>query len=1267
MVHILKRKSVLAAGVASVAIAGGVSAPAEAAVVNSVSNIQATPILGGCRLSWDVNVTGQAGDALGPTQDGFVAQLTDQAGNIVPGSVSQTAVQTVGVTSTLQVGLDVGIPLGTQRFEKFIVIREAFGPGTGIRAQTPLPDSVLAAAGGFCLNVRENNEPTVDAGSNANADAQGQASLVGTASDLEMDPLTFTWTQVSGPGTATITNGNTLTPSIVAPKTVTPSTYVFQLAANDGFDTSVDTVSVSVPANNSPIANAGTGQTVVQNTTYTLDGSASIDPDGDPLTYQWVQTSGPTVTLANANSAVASFTTGAAPPSDQNITFLLTVNDGLGAVQDTVTFLFTANLPPSVTVGPNQTVAGGSQVTLSAQATDPENDPITPLWTQVSGPPVAFPPQNFSTDFTAPARTAQQQILEFQFVATDSNNNASAPQTVTITVEANQPPTAAITGPTTASGGATIALDGSGSTDPENDPLIYQWTQVSGPAAAITNPGAATTDVTLPAATSSVQTVEFQLLVGDPFDATDTETFTISIAANNTPVADAGQDATVAGGGAVTLDGSGSSDADNDPITYAWTQVSGPSVTLSDPTAASPSFTAPLKTSAAQNLVFELVVSDTVASSTPDQVTITIDANQAPLPEAGPDQRVQGASSVILDATGSSDPDGDPLSYAWTQISGPSVTLDDPTVAQPSFTTPPSTGSVQTLVFSVAVGDGFTDPFLGPPSDTVTITIAANQPPVANAGADQGPIDSGDIVQLDGSGSNDPDSDPLTYAWTQVSGPPITLSDATAVAPSFVAPTVNGTQDIVLQLVVSDGQTSSVADTVTISVRAVGNVTIIQRVIGSDTQVAFTSTIAALNSTIATSGGSGQLTANAVAAGAYQIEAADLSAAGYALTDITCNDNDSTADLTTRTINLALAPNEDLVCTFTLTNSREAASAAIAEFLTGRNALIMAHQPDLQRRLDRLTGSPVSGGSVTALSYSAPGMGRLPFDVSLSASQASASTSLALAQSVLGVKGDAPRAFDLWTELHFSDVRLGAQEGHFRMIYIGADYRIGEDVLIGGLVGFDDFSDDGTLAAGEVEGDGYLAGPYITARLAPQFFVEARAAWGKSDNSISPLGTFTDTFETTRAYYSGSAIGQFDIGKETVIRPELTLRYIRENQASYIDSLSITVPAQTVDQGELSFRPRMSHSVKTDGGWTLRPFGEVEGILTFGEASGAAFPNPVAPGGVLDLGSLRARVEGGLDMFSEGGVRASLAAFHDGIGADNFSNTGVSVGVSFSF
>lgn len=290
------------------------------------------------------------------------------------------------------------------------------------------------------------------------------------------------------------------------------------------------------------------------------------------------------------------------------------------------------------------------------------------------------------------------------------------------------------------------------------------------------------------------------------------------VAANLPPVADAGTDQVVDEGALVTLDGTGSNDPNGDSLTFAWTQVGGSAVVLSDATTPQPTFVAPWVAVGGETLSFQLVVDDGALASAADVVNVTVkNVNHPPVADAGVDQAAAEGSLVTLDGTASYDEDGEPLAFVWSQVSGTPVVLSSSTVATPSFTAPPVGVAGEVLTFELVVGDGID---VSTPDQVQVAVTNVNNAPTADAGPPQ-TVAEGTTVLLDGSGSSDPDGDPLGYSWSQVSGPAVTLSDPSAVAPSFTAPDVIGSVDLVFSLSVfdSNGATAPLLSTTTITVR----------------------------------------------------------------------------------------------------------------------------------------------------------------------------------------------------------------------------------------------------------------------------------------------------------------------------------------------------------------------------------------------------------------------------------------------------------------
>ena len=104
------------------------------------------------------------------------------------------------------------------------------------------------------------------------------------------------------------------------------------------------------------------------------------------------------------------------------------------------------------------------------------------------------------------------------------------------------------------------------------------------------------------------------------------------------------------------------------------------------------------------------------------------------------------------------------------------------------------------------------------------MTVTANTPPEAHAGKDltgDDAVDENDAVRLDGSASRDEDGDSLKYAWEQKLGTKVDLSGQTAaVNPSFTAPELLASENLVFSLTVHDGTEYSAPATVTVQVVA---------------------------------------------------------------------------------------------------------------------------------------------------------------------------------------------------------------------------------------------------------------------------------------------------------------------------------------------------------------------------------------------------------------------------------------------------------------
>ncbi|WP_044211693.1 T9SS type A sorting domain-containing protein [Flammeovirga sp. OC4] len=254
----------------------------------------------------------------------------------------------------------------------------------------------------------------------------------------------------------------------------------------------------------------------------------------------------------------------------------------------------------------------------------------------------------------------------------------------------------------------------------------------------------------------------------------------------------AGDDQTAQSGELVTLDASASTPA---TATYAWTAPEG--ITLSDETAAMPTFTAPVVT---QKTDYDFTLKVTYEGKE-DTDMVTVSVYPVIVAAAGDDQSVIENTTVNLDGSQSTTEN---VTYAWT-ASDDNIVITNADMALASFTAPEVTTATDiTFTLTVTYDENLSE------TDDVIVTVYPEI--MAHAGDDQAAM-STETVTLDGSMS----STDVTYAWTS-DNDNVIITDADMAMASFTAPVVTTATQITFTLTVSGQNNQEKSDDVVITV-----------------------------------------------------------------------------------------------------------------------------------------------------------------------------------------------------------------------------------------------------------------------------------------------------------------------------------------------------------------------------------------------------------------------------------------------------------------
>lgn len=356
----------------------------------------------------------------------------------------------------------------------------------------------------------------------------------------------------------------------------------------------------------------------------------------------------------------------------------------------TTTATATTNVAPTANPGASQNVLVGAVVSMDGSASkDPDGGTLTFKWTLI-GKPVGSAATLTNSSYPNPKFTADLAGNYVLSLVVNDGKKDSAVASVSVTAAtANAAPVANAGSNQNVTIGATVTLDGTASSDANNDSLTYKWTLQSKPS---------NSSATLSSLTSAKPTFKADLagtyvatlVVSDGKANSDVAVVSVlASVANSLPVAKAGANQNVVVGTSVTLDGTASTDANGDSLTYKWSLLYKPTGSLASLASASsskPTFTA----DAVGTFVVSLIVNDGQAdSATVSSTTVIAEAlNAAPVANAGPSQTVLIAATVTLTGAASSDANADKLTYKWvltTRPTGSTASLSSTSVVSPTF------------------------------------------------------------------------------------------------------------------------------------------------------------------------------------------------------------------------------------------------------------------------------------------------------------------------------------------------------------------------------------------------------------------------------------------------------------------------------------------------------------------------------------------------------------------------------------------------------
>lgn len=271
--------------------------------------------------------------------------------------------------------------------------------------------------------------------------------------------------------------------------------------------------------------------------------------------------------------------------------------------------------------------------------------------------------------------------------------------------------------------------------------------------------------------------------------------------------------------------------------------------------------------------------------------------------------------------------------------------------------------------------------------------------------------------------------------------------------------------------------------------------------------------------------------------------------------------------------------------------SAEVASASAA-FLARRKDLLNAKDPD-RIRIDRAPTPITNPDKPLASTVAVDDEGntkQVQFSVSLSEITAAAHP---------GQKPE-PGFVDLWLEGRMENYEtgsadMGASNGNLGVLYLGTRTKLGPDILVGGLAQLDRGIESASYGASELEATGWMAGPYLSMKLASGVIFDGRAAWGETENAAPGLYERDDQIE--RRLVRAKLTGTREV-EGWKVAPSVGLVYLED---AVRDGTS--GEAKAAGTGRVEVLPEVSRRFEIDGDAFIEPRAALGGFVGFDEFS----------------------------------------------------------------